>query len=183
MIKDICTPYNYLKLGIKDVKESKSLQVILSLALRIGNTMNDSEIECFAIDTLLKLSSLKDNSAKKTLLYFILKSAIDNKMNIDDLSEKFQNLGNVSKTDFDEVGKNLKQMEEQCKSALGYLKLAATFDKATRNLVETFLVDSVKEILSSKIAIKMVSNLFSDFLLWLGKFWKAIMKIKNKLFK
>ena len=64
MMKDICSPYNYLKLGMKDVKESKSLAIILSLALRIGNTMNNSEIDCFAIDTLLKLSSVKDNSAK-----------------------------------------------------------------------------------------------------------------------
>ena len=169
MIKDICSPYNDLKLGIQDVKESKTLAVILSLALKIGNTMNNSEISCFTIDTLSKLSSLKDNSAKKTLLYFILKSALDNKIHIDKLSKKFQSMANVSKTDFDEVELNLNQMEEQCKNALGYLKLAAAFDKTTRNLVEKFLVESVKEILSTKIAIKIVKELFSDFLLWLGK--------------
>ena len=105
---------------------------------------------------------------------------MDNKIDINDLPEKFQNMGIVSKTDFDKVENNLNQMEEQCKSALGYLKLAASFDKATRNLVEKFLVDSVKEILSSKIAIKMVNNLFSDFLLWLGKFLKIdLSKLKS----
>ena len=168
MIKDICAPYHYLKEGLELVKKCNTLALIISLTLRIGNLMNRTKIECFTLDSLLKLSSIKDSSSKKTLLYFIVKSAQDNSEDIENLTEKYDRFNHIAKTDFNELTTNLKLIEDQCKNALGYLKLAASYDRSTKTLVEDFLAASVKDILSFQLVVKVSNESFSDFLCWLG---------------
>ena len=169
MIKDICEPFKHLEEGIKDVKTSRTFSIIISLTRSVGNIMNKSEVTVFTPETLLKLSTIKDNSSKKTLLYFIVKSAQENKEVVENLSAKFQHFNHVAKYDFDEVERNLKIIADQCKNALGYLKLASHFDKSTKHLVENFLSTSVKEILSFQLVTKVVNESFKEFLFWLGK--------------
>ena len=169
MIKDICEPFKHLEEGIKDVKASRTFSIIISLTRSVGNIMNKSEVTVFTPETLLKLSTIKDNSSKKSLLYFIVKSAQENKEVVENLSAKFQHFNNVAKYDFDEVERNLKIIADQCKNALGYLKLASHYDKSTKLLVENFLSASVKEILSFQLVTKVVNESFKEFLFWLGK--------------
>ena len=168
MIKDICKPFKHLEEGIKDVKTCRTISIIISLTRSVGNIMNNSEIHVFTPDSLLRLTSIKDNSSKKSLLYFIVKSAQENKEHVENLSAKFHHFSHVAKHDFDEVERNLKIIADQCKNALGYLKLASHYDKSTKILVENFLSASVKEILSFQLVTKVVNELFTDFLLWLG---------------
>ena len=169
MIKDICEPFKHLNQGMKDIKRCKTFSTIVSATLSVGNTLNKTEVQCFTPESLLKLSAIRDNISKKSLLYFILKSAQDNKEQVENLTLKFLSFNLVAKTDFDEVESNLKLIEDQCKNALGYLKLAAHYDKTTKAMVEDFLAESVKEILSFKLLTKVVNQAFTEFLYWLGK--------------
>ena len=170
MIKDICEPFKHLEEGIQDVMTCKTFSTLISLTRIVGNIMNSSEIQVFTPESLLKLTAVKDNSSKKSLLYFIVKSAQENKENVENLSAKFHHFSHVAKHDFDEVERNLKIIADQCKNALGYLKLASHYDKSTKLLVENFLSTSVKEILSFQLVTKVVNESFTDFLLWLGMY-------------
>lgn len=168
MIKDICEPFKHLEEGIKDVKTSRTFSVIISLTRSVGNIMNNSDIRVFTPESLLKLTTIKDSGSKRSLLYFIVKSAQENKEVVENLTTKFHHFNHVAKYDFDEVDRNLKIIADQCKNALGYLKLASHYDKSTKLLVENFLTSSVKEILSFQLVTKVVNESFNDFLFWLG---------------
>ena len=139
--RDICTPYHHLTAGIKEVKDSKCFKLILSYSLKIGNLLNNSDIKSFSIESLLKLSTIKESSSKKTLLYSILQKLPQD----ENVSDQFEKMSQVCKTDLSESEHSLESVEEQCKSALGYLKLAASYDANTKHLVESFLTESVKE--------------------------------------
>ena len=45
--------------GIKEVKQSKTLQSVIAVTLAVGNEMNRTNIKCFDLNSLLKLSSIK----------------------------------------------------------------------------------------------------------------------------
>ena len=94
--------------------------MILSLTKEIGNTLNNTSIQSFTLDSLLKLSLVKD-SDKRSLLYFIVKTASSEESNpvTENLSEVLQSWTQVVRTDFDEIDHNLKLLEMQCKNALG----------------------------------------------------------------
>ena len=57
--REICEPYSHLMRGIKEVKQSRSLQRLIALTLAVGNEMNRSNIKSFDLNSLLKLSSIK----------------------------------------------------------------------------------------------------------------------------
>ena len=120
IIMDICSPYHHLKEGIIKFKSSKLFPLILSLTKDIGNTLNNSSIQSFTLDSLLKLSLVKD-SDKRSLLYFIVKTASgeDNSPVTENLTEVLESWSHVVRTDFDEIDHNLKLLEMQCKNALG----------------------------------------------------------------
>ena len=170
--------------GIKTVKDSKTFERILAMTLAVGNEMNRSEIKCFEIDSLLKLSSIKgrqcenqehktyleypaDSSHKKNLLHFITSSLLDAEK-LESLSELLHSFSHVTKTDYDEVEANLVLMEDQCKNALGYLSLAANYDRTTKRLVEEFLIQAVKEMVAIRVVIELVTDLFHELVEWLG---------------
>ena len=48
--------------GIKEIKQSQTLQSVIALTLAVGNQMNRSEVKCFDLNSLLKLSSIKGQS-------------------------------------------------------------------------------------------------------------------------
>ena len=59
-------------------------------------------------------------------------------------------------------------MEGQCKNSLGYLRLAATYDRTTKELVGQFLEEAVKEMVGLRLVMDLVTELFLDLLNWLG---------------
>ena len=59
-------------------------------------------------------------------------------------------------------------MEGQCKNSLGYLRLAATYDRTTKGLVGQFLEEAVREMVGLRAVIDLVTDLYLDLLTWLG---------------
>ena len=97
-----------------------------------------------------------------------MKSLADSDPQLESLSQQFQHFSLISKTDFEEVAANLVHMEGQCKGSLGYLRLAATYDRTTKGLVGQFLEEAVKEMVKVKEVMDLVTDLFLDLLTWLG---------------
>ena len=60
--REICEPYSHLMRGIEEVKQSQTLQSLIALTLAVGNEMNRSNVKCFDLNSLLKLSSIKGPS-------------------------------------------------------------------------------------------------------------------------
>ena len=59
-------------------------------------------------------------------------------------------------------------MEGQCKNSLGYLRLAATYDRTTKDLVGQFLEEAVREMVGLRVVMDLVTDLYHDLLTWLG---------------
>ena len=97
-----------------------------------------------------------------------MKSLEDSDKQLECLSQQFHHLSLISKTDFEEVTANLVHMEGQCKNSLGYLRLAATYDRTTKELVGQFLEEAVKEMVGLRRVMDLVTDLFLDLLTWLG---------------
>ena len=151
----------------------------------VGNILNNSDVKCFSIESILKLSSVKDSSTKRTLLYFIIKHAlsVDSSFILGSFSDELKDLDIVSKTDFEEIKKNLELMEGQCKNALGYMHLGSLYDKTTKNLVEKFLLESVNDILKARLIIIELDKVFDDFLSWVSIACFIKLKIETKLLR
>ena len=97
-----------------------------------------------------------------------MKSLADSEEQLECLSQQFHHFSLIAKTDFDEVAASLDHMEVQCKNSLGYLRLAATYDRTTRGLVGQFLEEAVKEMVGLRLVMDLVTDLFLDLLSWLG---------------
>ena len=61
IIREICEPYNHLMHGVREVRGSQTLQRLIAMTLSVGNEMNRTDIKSFAIESLLKLSSIKSS--------------------------------------------------------------------------------------------------------------------------
>ena len=165
---DICYPLKSLMESVKEVKKSETFALLISITLNVGNMLNNSQVKGFQLDSLLKLSSIKDNVTRKSLLHFVVNTCMDTKPDMSNMERDFKDLLLVAKTDFDDLKTNLDGMENECKNALGYLKLAASYDKTTQNLVEDFLKNAARDIISVRLTLKLVLEDFSNFLNWLG---------------
>ena len=84
------------------------------------------------------------------------------------LEKSFTDLHIVSKTDFDLLKNNLRDMEDECKTSLGYIHHDRNYASDTRNLVSLFLESATQRILSMKIIINKVLDEYQRFLFWLG---------------
>ena len=109
-----------------------------------------------------------DSSCRKSLLHFLVKSLAESDQQLEGLSQQLQHFSLISKTDFEEISSSLVHMEGQCKNSLGYLRLAASYDRTTKGLVGQFLEEAVKEMVGLRLVMDLVTDLFLDLLSWLG---------------
>ena len=168
MEKDICEPLLSLKEGMRAVQKSEIFCQYLNLLLEIGNFLNSSNASGFQLDFLSKVTWVKDTVHKKPLLHHVVKEMTQSHPESGDFSKDFAALQIVSRTDFDLLENNLRDMEEECKSSLGYINLGRNYSSETKELVSTFLDNATQRILSMKIIFKRITNLYEHFLTWFG---------------
>ena len=168
MERDICEPLLSLKEGMKAVQKNEIFCQYLNLLLEIGNFLNSSNAYGFQLEFLSKVTWVKDTVYKKPLLHHVAKEMIASYPESRDFSKDFAALQIVSRTDFDSLENNLRGMEEECKSSLGYIKLGRNYSSETKELVSTFLENATQRILSMKIILKRIKNLYEYFLSWFG---------------
>jgi len=168
MEKDICEPLLSLKEGLRAVQKSEIFFQYMNLLLEIGNFLNCSNASGFQLDFLSKVTWVKDTVHKKPLLYHVVKEVSKSNPESGDLSKEFAALQIVSRTDFELLQNNLRDMEEECKSSLGYINLGRNYSTDTKGLVSTFLDNATQRILSMKLIFKRITSLYGHFLSWLG---------------
>jgi len=168
MEKDICEPLLSLKEGMRAVQKSEIFCQYLNLLLEIGNFLNSSHASGFQLDFLSKVTWVKDTVNKKPLLHHVVKEMTQSYPESGDFAKDFAALHIVTRTDFDLLENNLLDMEEECKSSLGYINLGRNYSSETKELVSTFLDNATQRILSMKIIFKRITNLYEHFLTWFG---------------
>ena len=87
---------------------------------------------------------------------------------LEDFQLEFKDLQVVSRTEFDVLQSNLRDMEEECKNSLGYINLDSNYSSDTKNLVSLFLENATQRIISMKIIITRVMAEYQKFLFWFG---------------
>ena len=168
MEKDICEPLMALRTGMSAVQGSQTFARLMALVLAVGNTLNRTTVKGFQPDYLTELSSVKDTVTRNSLLHHLTGLLWDKQPDMADLGEQFSSLGLVARTDYELLEGNLTNMEEECKTSLGYLTLSACYTPDTRTLVSSFLTDAAERILSMQRVSELVKAEYGRFLCWLG---------------
>jgi len=168
MERDVCKTLFSLMGSMTILTKNKTFLTIISVALSLGNILNKTSKPAFEIESLSKLSKVKDTDTKKTLLYHIVNKVSEIQPDSSDLYSEIEPLINVSNANFNELETNLHSMEEECKKSLGYIKLAAKFDPETKKLVTIFLSNAAERIMSMKRVHQLLMVKYSGFLDWLG---------------
>lgn len=168
MESDILEPLVALVDGIKAVRGSAAFARLLATVLAVGNTLNRSGASGFQLDYLAKLAWVKDTVGKASLLQHVVRLMEEQGGGAAGLEEELGALARVARTDYEQLAASLADMEEECKTSLGYLTLSPHHHPDTRRLIHTFLTDAAERIMSMQRVLELVLAEFAAFLSWLG---------------
>ena len=136
---------------------------MLSLILSSGNFINKTAIKGFCLTDLQKVSLMKDKTKEKSLLYHVVRKALENDPGFDGFDETFVSVFEAgARTDLDQVIRDLEVMQAECKKSLKFVLKSQNAE----------LVNFIKEVVERVITLnKIIENLqikFNQFMHWLG---------------
>ncbi|XP_056116221.1 FH1/FH2 domain-containing protein 3 [Rhinichthys klamathensis goyatoka] len=169
--KEVAEPLQDLKEGMDQLEKNKTLRVILSTLLAIGNFLNGSNAKGFDLSYLEKVPEVKDTVHKQSLLHHVCGLVVENCPDSTDLYSEIGALTRSAKVDFDQLQESLTQMEWRCKASWDHLKVIAKHEMkpALKQKMSDFLKDCAERIIILKIVHRRVMNRFHSFLLFLGQ--------------
>jgi len=164
--KGVLEPLRCLKSAMEILASDQVFPTVLSVTLKIGNILNKNssfgDKRAFAIDSLNKLSHLKDKtSASRSLLHHVSKKVLEVHPDPTPLFQVLPPLVVVSKVDFNELEKSVEVMEVECKQLLG---LVASLSPQVKNI----FTSAAKKIICLKQVHGSVTMRYTKFLEWLG---------------
>ncbi|VDD95465.1 unnamed protein product [Enterobius vermicularis] len=168
--KDIAEPLMDLQLAMKEIEESKTFRTAMGMLLTIGNTLNGTEIKGFQLDYLTKASEVKDPVYKHTLTYHLAEYMIENFPEGTDLYSEFGAVARTARVDYDELEKNLKKLEQECKASWDYLAKISKNDSSSsmKQKINDYLNDVAQRIHQLKTIYRLALNRWHAFLLFFG---------------
>jgi len=167
--KEICDPLYNLKSAMEILRESEEFQFLLSLALASGNYVNNDTAKGFQIEDLPKLKMTKDISKTKSMLYHIVRKAIDIDAKFVGFNRELMNVIEViSRTDFDEIRLGLELMEKQCNESLKYILLQVRLNQEKNIGYGDFIREVAERIITIKKIREIILVKYEKFLKWLG---------------
>uniref|UniRef100_A0A158R5L8 FH2 domain-containing protein n=1 Tax=Syphacia muris TaxID=451379 RepID=A0A158R5L8_9BILA len=168
--KDIAEPLMDLQLAMKEIEESKTFKTAMGMLLTIGNTLNGTEIKGFQLDYLTKASEVKDPVYKHTLTYHLAEYMIEQFPEGTDLYSEFGAVARTARVDYDELDKNLKKLEQDCKASWDYLSKISKNDSSSsmKQKINEYLVDVAQRIHQLKTIYRLALNRWHAFLLFFG---------------
>ncbi|CAM4640773.1 unnamed protein product [Leuciscus chuanchicus] len=168
--KEVAEPLQDLKEGMDQLEKNKTLRVILSTLLAIGNFLNGSNAKGFDLSYLEKVPEVKDTVHKQSLLHHVCGLVVENFPESTDLYSEIGALTRSAKVDFDQLQESLTQMEWRCKASWDHLKVIAKHEMkpALKQKMSDFLKDCAERIIILKIVHRRIMNRFHSFLLFLG---------------
>ena len=161
--EEICRPVNDLNQAMEVLRENNNFKMMLSLILSSGNFLNQTTAKAFCLNDLQKVSLMKDTTKEKTLLYHVVRKALEIDPSFDGFDETFVFVFEAgSRSDLDQVIRDLEVMEEECKKSLRFVLKSQNDD----------LVNFIKEVVERVLTLnKIIINLrvkFNQFMQWLG---------------
>ncbi|KAK7139611.1 hypothetical protein R3I93_016678 [Phoxinus phoxinus] len=168
--KEVAEPLQDLKEGMDQLEKNKTLRVILSTLLAIGNFLNGSNAKGFDLSYLEKVPEVKDTVHKQSLLHHVCGLVVENFPDSTDLYSEIGALTRSAKVDFEQLQESLTQMERRCKASWDHLKVIAKHEMkpALKQKMSDFLKDCAERIIILKIVHRRIMNRFHSFLLFLG---------------
>ncbi|KAM9488853.1 FH1/FH2 domain-containing protein 3 isoform 4-T4 [Clarias gariepinus] len=168
--KEVAEPLQDLKEGMSQLEKNKTLRLILSTLLAIGNFLNGSNAKGFELSYLEKVPEVKDTVHKQSLLHHVCSIVVEKFAESSDLYSEIGEITRSAKVDFDQLQDNLAQMERRCKASWDHLKVIAKHEMkpALKQRMSDFLKDCAERIIILTIVHRRIINRFHAFLLFLG---------------
>ncbi|XP_061851027.1 FH1/FH2 domain-containing protein 3 isoform X4 [Colius striatus] len=184
--KEVAEPLLDLKEGMDQLEHNKTLGLILSTLLAIGNFLNGTNAKAFELSYLEKVPEVKDTVHKQSLLHHVCTMVVEKFPDSTDLYSEIGAITRSAKVDFEQLQENLCQMERRCKASWDHLKAIAKHEmKPTlKQKMSEFLKDCAERIIILKIVHRRIINRFHSFLLFMGHPPYAIREVNiNKFCK
>ncbi|XP_078233782.1 FH1/FH2 domain-containing protein 3 isoform X18 [Pogona vitticeps] len=168
--KEVAEPLLDLKEGMDQLENNKTLGLILSTLLAIGNFLNGTNAKAFELSYLEKVPEVKDTVHKQSLLHHVCTIVVEKFPESTDLYSEIGAITRSAKVDFEQLRDNLCQMEKRCKASWDHLKAIAKHEmKSTlKQKMSEFLKDCAERIIILKIVHRRIINRFHSFLLFMG---------------
>ena len=161
--EELCRPVNDLNQAMEALRTNKNFKLMLSLILSSGNFLNQTAIKAFCLTDLQKVSLMKDKTKEKSLLYHVVRKALENDPGFDGFDETFVSAFEAgAKTDLDQVIRDLDVMEAECKKSLRFVL------KSQNEELINFIKEVVERVITLNKIIKNLQVKFNQFMQWLG---------------
>ncbi|XP_010218689.1 PREDICTED: FH1/FH2 domain-containing protein 3 [Tinamus guttatus] len=184
--KEVAEPLLDLKEGMDQLEHNKTLGLILSTLLAIGNFLNGTNAKAFELSYLEKVPEVKDTVHKQSLLHHVCTMVVEKFPDSSDLYSEIGAITRSAKIDFEQLQENLCQMERRCKASWDHLKAIAKHEMrpTLKQKMSEFLKDCAERIIILKIVHRRIINRFHSFLLFMGHPPYAIREVNiNKFCK
>ncbi|XP_064908883.1 FH1/FH2 domain-containing protein 3 isoform X13 [Columba livia] len=184
--KEVAEPLLDLKEGMDQLEHNKTLGLILSTLLAIGNFLNGTNAKAFELSYLEKVPEVKDTVHKQSLLHHVCTMVVEKFPDSTDLYSEIGAITRSAKVDFEQLQENLCQMERRCKASWDHLKAIAKHEMkpSLKQKMSEFLKDCAERIIILKIVHRRIINRFHSFLLFMGHPPYAIREVNiNKFCK
>ena len=116
MEREICEPLNAIMASIRLLKNSKELEQVLSVTLKVINLMKGQQFPAIKIQELYKLETIKDNTKTNSLLYHIVRKVLQEKPKFQGFpQELMETLDQVANTSLVSLDEKIALMESGCR--------------------------------------------------------------------
>lgn len=112
---ELTVSYTNMVKACEEVKGSRLLKILLSMVLKLGNTLNGSGdengIRGFTVDSLLRLGHTKAVNQKTTVLHYLVRLVKKNHPQVLDFQQELQKIPLAARESFDTIGEDLAKLQ------------------------------------------------------------------------
>jgi hypothetical protein len=120
-----------LKVGMEELKRSRTFKDIIRVLREIGNFLNSCNVNGFQLDYLSRVPEVKDTVNKQSLLHHLCSIILEKCKDTTDLHADIGGLSRCAKADWDEIARKIKKLETDCHSSWDNLRAIAKHDSST----------------------------------------------------
>lgn len=166
--------YSNMINACEEVKGSRLLKILLSMVLKLGNTLNgsgdDNGIRGFTVDSLLRLGHTKAVNQKTTVLHFLVRLVKKNHPQVLDFQEELKSVPLAARESFETIADDFAKLQTgyaKLKTELELLRASEASDSTTADSMQTAAAAIAAEIQTLDEEIKRgreeVSSVFDYF--------------------
>jgi FH1/FH2 domain-containing protein 3 len=120
-----------LKLGMEELKKSKTFKDIIRVLREFGNYLNSCDVRGFQLDYLARVPEVKDTVLKHSLLQHLCQVVLEKCGETTDLHSDLGGLCRCSKVDWDDLARKISKLENDCQLSWDNLRAIAKHDSST----------------------------------------------------